>query len=278
MSRDALEVKRRNLEKALEAMKGCVVACSGGVDSMLLSAFAHHVLKKSCWIIHAQSPAVPGEATTRVQDYAKKMTWQFEIVKTDEFSDERYLSNPVDRCFYCKDHLYRNLSAISHWVSDKTTVSFPVLSGTNCDDLSEYRPGLSAAKNHGVRHPFVEAKIDKSDIRALSRALSLPFSELPASPCLASRLYTGTRVIPERLLAADFAEERLRQGLGVDVVRCRLQEDEMRIEVRATDRARYTEEVIQDLRLALHAAHPIVSKVSLDPVDYAPGRAFGVPR
>lgn len=255
-------------------MGGCVVACSGGVDSMLLATFAHRVLNRKCWVVHAQSPAVPPEATARVIAFAEKAAWRLDIVKTDEFSSEAYLSNPADRCFYCKDHLYRSLSVISRYASDKAAADFSIVSGTNCDDLSEYRPGLAAAKAHGVRHPFVEVEIGKLEIRALSRVWGLPFSELPASPCLASRLYTGTRVTPERLSAVHFAEERLKGKLGVEIVRCRLEEDEMWIEVAPADRPRLTNGVILDLRLSLREAHPVVAKVALDPEAYAPGRAF----
>jgi len=271
---NSVNAKRHILETILEEMQHCIVACSGGVDSMLLATLAHRVLHEHCRIVHAQSPAVPPEATTRVLAYAREENWRLTLMKTDEFSDEAYLSNPVDRCYYCKDHLYRSLSLIAREAAHPTRGDFSIVSGTNCDDLSEYRPGLAAAEAQGVRHPFVEAGMGKSEIRALSRALALPYAELPASPCLASRLYTGTRVTAERLQAAHFAEEHLKDRIGVEVVRCRLQEDEMRIELLPGDRPRLTHAAMRDLRRALREAHPAVAQVGLDPEAYAPGRAF----
>ena len=241
---------------------------------MLLATITHRFLRDKCWIIHAVSPAVPVEATKRVIAFSKQEGWRLKIIETGEFSDEAYLNNPVDRCFYCKRHLYEGLSLIAHTNSCHKTVPYPIVSGTNIDDLMEYRPGLEAARQYGVRHPFIEAGIDKSDIRVLSRSLKLPFAELPASPCLASRLYTGTRVTPKRLLASHFAENMLKRLAGVDVVRCRVQEDEMKVEVLAKDRKRITDEIVHRLRTALWLHHPSVSDVTLDPIAYAPGRAF----
>ncbi|MFQ5598034.1 MAG: ATPase [Nitrospiria bacterium] len=268
--------KKTCLEKVIDELAGCVVACSGGIDSMLLATIAHRVLKNKCRIVHSVSPAVPVEATERAIDFSKKEGWSLDIIETDEFSDEAYLSNPVNRCFYCKSHLYKGLSLIAKKLSSETTINYPLLSGTNDDDLSEYRPGLSAARDYHVRHPFVEAAMGKADIRALCRSLGLSFADLPSSPCLASRLYTGTRVTAERLSTVHFAEESLKRTTGISVVRCRLQKNDMRVEILRQDRHRITEDVIAKLRAELQQHHTNIAGVALDSNDYMPGRSFKV--
>src|SRR5208337_2844675 len=143
------------------------VAVSGGVDSLTLATFAHRTADSRAEMFHAVSPAVPGDATVRVELLAAAQGWRLRMVDAGEFTDETYLANPVDRCFFCK---------------------------TNLDGLREYRPGLQAAKRHSVRHPYLEAGIDKRAVRSLARELGLgALSELPAAPCLSSRVRLALR-------------------------------------------------------------------------------------
>ena len=200
-----------------------VIACSGGIDSMLLATVAHRQAPGATTVAHAVSPAVPAEATTRVRSWGQREGWQVEIVSSGEFDNEDYLRNPVNRCYYCKSRLYDSLDRIAGVIGGRPTL----MSGANTDDLGEYRPGLIAAREHAVRHPYVEADIDKAAIRAIARKLSLPFAALPASPCLASRLYTGTRVTAQRLRAVEESEGAIREATGIEVVRCRIREDQM---------------------------------------------------
>ena len=124
------------LAAILEECGGATIAVSGGVDSMTLSSFAQRTLEARVTMVHAVSPAVPAAATARVKSQAQAENWRLELVDAGEFGDARYRANPIDRCFFCKTNLYRTLAAISSGV---------VLSGTNCDDLGDYRPGLRAA-------------------------------------------------------------------------------------------------------------------------------------
>jgi uncharacterized protein len=149
-----------------------------------------------------------------------------------------------------------------------------VVSGANLDDLGEYRPGLDAAAERGVRHPWIEARFAKTDIRALARALDLPFAELPSSPCLASRLYTGTRVTAERLRAVHACETLIRQRTGLAVVRCRVRGEMLIVEVADKDRSAITPQLLDDLRTAAAAAEPGITTAVLDAEAYRPGRAF----
>ena len=244
-----------------------VVACSGGLDSMLLAYLAHCDSPEKTLIAHAGSVAVPSEAGLRLQSFAAYAGWNLIYVKTSEHEDESYLKNPKNRCYFCKKHLYETLTSFNR----------EILSGTNLDDLGEYRPGLEAAKERSVRHPYVEAGLSKEDLRAISRELSLPFSELPASPCLASRLYTGTRVTGRRLALVDEVETLIREKASIAVVRARLKERSMLIEVISEDRAKITDSLMSELQKKfLFDYSDVVESITLDAESYRPGRSFVV--
>jgi pyridinium-3,5-biscarboxylic acid mononucleotide sulfurtransferase len=183
---------RDRLAGALAEIGPLAVAVSGGVDSLTLAAMAHTVLgAEAALMVHAASPAVPTEATRRVRAEAERAGWTLRVVEAGEFADPNYRANPVNRCFFCKTNLYGTIRT----VTDRAMVS-----GANLDDLGEYRPGLDAARTHGVRHPYVEAGFDKAAVRALARDLGLGLvAELPAAPCLSSRVETGIRIEPETL-------------------------------------------------------------------------------
>jgi uncharacterized protein len=262
----------RRLEAVLAGIMPRIVACSGGVDSLLLATVAHRADPEATTVAHAVTPAVPGRATGRVLAMAADEGWALELLTTAEFDDERYLRNPTDRCYYCKSHLYDAMVRLAGRVQDRP--GWQLASGANADDLGEYRPGLLAASERGVRHPLVEAHLSKEDVRNLARQLSLDFAELPAAPCLASRLYTGTRVTEARVRAVDAGEEVLRQRLGIGVVRCRLRSDEVLVEVRGADRAMVTPAVLAQVAAAMRAVEPGISRVRLDDRPYRPGRAI----
>ena len=262
------------LERVLGDVPRRIVACSGGVDSMLLATVAHRAAPTTTTVAHTVTPAVPGDGTARVAAAAEREGWDLEIVHSTEFDDERYLSNPTDRCYYCKSNLYDAVAALG--------VDGPVvLSGANLDDLGEYRPGLVAAAEREVRHPFVEASISKAEIRSIARSLDLSEADLPASPCLASRLYTGTRVTAARLRAVEAGESLVRTATGVDVVRCRVREVSegagelhVLVEVGDDDRPLVTADVLSSVRATMRRVDPDVVDVRLDDDAYRPGRAF----
>lgn len=181
------------------------VAVSGGVDSLTLATFAHRMLGARVIMYHAVSPAVPPVATERTRALAQQEGWHLEVVDAGEFSSEDYLRNPANRCYFCKTSLYGSVTRHTR---------AQVVSGTNTDDLGDYRPGLIAAQEHTVRHPFVEAGMSKQAVRALARELGLPeIAELPSSPCLSSRVETGIAIDPKILRAIDEVEQYLRAAL-----------------------------------------------------------------
>jgi uncharacterized protein len=203
------------LATALSRHEALTIAVSGGVDSMTLAHVAHSVLGSRARMVHAISAAVPAMATARVHDHGTRMGWRLELVDAGEFDDPRYLANPVNRCFFCKFNLYKTIADLTGGT---------VASGTNSDDLSDFRPGLKAAQAWQVVHPYVEAGLNKTAIYALARDLDLDdLAVLPVQPCLASRVETGITVDADDLAFVDHIETLLRVGLGQQAtVRCRI--------------------------------------------------------
>jgi pyridinium-3,5-biscarboxylic acid mononucleotide sulfurtransferase len=211
-SADQLHSRLRDVLKRHDDL---AIAVSGGIDSMTLAYIAHRVLNRAPLMVHAVSPAVPAEATLRIKDYAAREGWRLSLVDAGEFADLSYRANPVDRCYFCKSNLYDRIGGLSIGV---------VASGTNLDDLGDFRPGLKAAAERHVVHPFVEAGIGKSDIRLLARSHGLvDLAELPAQPCLASRVETGIRIEADDLTFIDAVERKIREYVPVQAnIRCRL--------------------------------------------------------
>lgn len=215
--------------RVLEAIGPVTVAVSGGVDSMTLAAFAHARNPVGARMAHAVSPAVPAAATARVRRRARADGWALSVVEAGEFDDPDYLANPSDRCYFCKTNLYRAVRAVVGG-SGKATV----VSGANVDDLGDYRPGLEAAREWRVRHPWVEAGVDKAGVRRLARRLGLAdVADLPSSPCLSSRVETGIAIEGDVLGAVDAAERYVRRRLGARTVRCRVRADGVAVELDA---------------------------------------------
>lgn len=256
-----------DLEQLLGTLGPIRIAVSGGVDSLTLAVLAGRTLARDALMFHALSPAVPEAATDRVRHTARAEGWRLELVDAGELADEDYRQNPYRRCYHCKKNLYRTLAAHSPGIT---------LTGTNLDDLDDFRPGLEAAAHCGVRHPFVECRIDKAGVRRICHRLGYPeIAALPASPCLASRVETGLPIEPAALAFIDQVETLLRDRLSAQVVRCRLRRGEISIELDPKDLDRISGGLAATWRERIAAlAAPLGLPVSVRFAPYRMGSAF----
>jgi uncharacterized protein len=189
-----VDAKLNNLETLLRQTDGAIVAFSAGVDSTFLLKIAYSVLGERAIALTAASPTMPPGELEAAKEFAKTLGCRHIVIDSNELVNPSFAQNPANRCFFCKDELYR----ICRDQSENLRVAV-IVDGTNLDDLKDHRPGLKAAKEWGIRHPLVEAEMTKEDIRRYSRALNLPTWDKPSSPCLSSRFPYGTEINLERL-------------------------------------------------------------------------------
>jgi uncharacterized protein len=221
-----LAAKRDALLRILAETGGAAVAFSGGIDSTVVAQAAFLALSERAVAVTADSPSVARSDLEDACRLARHIGIRHVILATEEFSNPDYLRNDGSRCYHCKTELYDRLDSLLPSLGVCV-----ICSGANLDDLGDYRPGLTAAAEHHVRHPLQEAGCTKADVRALARAWGLPNWNKPASPCLSSRLAPGVAVTPERTARVE-AAERLLRGFGLSDCRVRLHDGELaRLEV-----------------------------------------------
>jgi uncharacterized protein len=235
-----MDAKLRQLEEILQATGGVLVAFSAGVDSTFLLKIAHAVLGESAVALTASSPTAPPGELQSAKDFAARLGCRHIVVESHELANPSFAQNPANRCFFCKDELYRICRARAEQLAINTIVD-----GTNVDDLSDHRPGLKAAREWRVRHPLVEAKMTKEDIRRHSRELGLSTWDKPSSPCLSSRFPYGTAINLERLRQVA-ACEMFMKDLRFREFRVRYHGDLARIEVSQQEFERLLDRTTRD--------------------------------
>jgi uncharacterized protein len=233
--------KREHLLDILRGLKRVLVAFSGGIDSTVVAKAAHEALGDRALAVTASSPSVPRSEVEDACRLAQSIGIHHRVVETAEFDDPNYTRNDGTRCYYCKDELYTRLEELLPELDGAI-----VCSGANLDDQGDYRPGLTAAAEHKVRHPLQEAGCTKADVRAMALAWGLPTWDKPASPCLSSRLAPGVSVTRERTGRVEAAEAYL-HSLGFRECRVRLHEGELaRIEVPYSELDRFRDPGLRD--------------------------------
>ena len=260
-SRSLVE-KDSMLRLLIRGYESLIVAYSGGVDSTFLASVAYEVLGARSLAVTSRSPSVAPEELDAAVELAAARGWRHMVVDTDEMSDPRYVVNDGRRCFFCKTELYSHLDRVA--VAEGIT---KVANGANVDDLGDYRPGMEAALNFEVVSPLVEAGLAKQDIRDLSKEMGLPTWDMPAQPCLSSRIPYGTSVSIEALTRIGRSEKGLRE-LGFPVVRVRHYGDTARVEIPLEDFERF--ELVRSTaeQLVLTSGYEVME---LDPKGFRSG-------
>jgi uncharacterized protein len=228
----ALDSKEQKLFAVLAALDRVIVAYSGGTDSAYLAWAAARVLGERAVAITADSPSIPESHKRDAIDFAREAGFRHETVATNEFENPAYVANNPDRCFHCKDELFRVLEQVA---AERGIAH--IVYGVNADDLGDYRPGQHAAKLHEVKAPLVEAGLKKAEIRELSRRAGLSVWDRPAAACLSSRIPYGTEVTPERIKVVESGEESIK-ALGFRQFRVRYHGEIVRLEFAREELAR----------------------------------------
>ena len=260
-----LDSKRSALERILREMDSVVVAYSGGVDSAYLAVAAHRALGARSLAVTADSESLSSEQRELAREVARRFGFPHRLIVTRELDNPLYARNDQDRCYHCKSELFRHLAPLA------LAEGFAhLVYGLIVDDLTDFRPGHRAAAEAGVRAPLAEAGLTKEDVRALSRELGLPTADLPASPCLASRLPFGTPVTLEALRRVERAEAAVR-ALGFRELRVRHLGEAARVEIAREEMGRLADAAVRAaVEQAVRSAG--YAQATVDPEGYRRGR------
>jgi uncharacterized protein len=237
-----LASKYNKLCEVIKSYDSAVVAFSGGVDSSLLAYLAHHLLGNSICIT-ADSPTLSRSELSEAKNFARIYNLNHRIIPHNELEDRNFVRNDENRCFFCKDGLFRVLNDIK----EKEHYNC-IIDGSNFDDLDDYRPGLKACSNNDVKSPLIEAEMGKQDIRVVTKTLGLPTWDKPQMACLSSRIPINSPITKEGLRKVEKAEGALKE-LGYRDVRVRIHGEIARIEIG------------KDEKIDLHELNDVASKI-----------------
>lgn len=269
----SVDAKLSELRERLRGWGSCLVAYSGGVDSVFLAYVAHEVLGERALAAIADSPSLPRRELAEAEEIAARFGIPLQVVRTAEFSDPQYLANPTNRCYFCKHALFTELVPLARRRGFAVMVY-----GENASDVGDHRPGAQAASEFAVRAPLKEVGLTKAEIRELSARFGLPTADKPQMACLSSRIPTGEPVTPAKLAQIEAAEYVLRD-LGFFDVRVRHHELKQgalaRVEVGSGELPRLLEPETRQ-RVAEQLAAVGYLHVTVDLAGYRRGSTNGV--
>ncbi|MCR5592035.1 MAG: ATP-dependent sacrificial sulfur transferase LarE [Lachnospiraceae bacterium] len=256
--------KLDELKTYIARLGSLAVGFSGGADSALLLAVAHEVLKDRVIAVTAKDASVPEREIGDAVSFCKERGIRHIIIAVDPMKNEQYRKNGPDRCYFCKRGIFAEIMR----TAKENGISFSA-EGSNMDDLGDYRPGLKAVEELGVKSPLRHARLSKSDVRTISKAMGLPTWSKPAYACLASRFVYGEEITEEKLAMIDRAEQFLIEN-GFAEERVRLHGKIARIEVPEKDIPRLASD---DMRTAVYEKFREIgfSFVTLDMRGYRTG-------
>ncbi len=232
--------KYEKLKNILQEMGGVLVAFSGGVDSTFLLKTAHEVLGKNVLAVIASSETYPPKEKEEAIRLAQKFSIRYKVIETKELESSDFANNPPERCYFCKKELFSKLKDIA----EAEGISY-ILDGSNYEDKADFRPGMRAGEELGIRSPLKEAHLGKSEIRQLSKRSSLSTWNKPSLACLSSRFPYYTKIETKNLKKVAQAEEFLRK-LGFVQVRVRHHGQIARIEIEPSEFPKITEKKIRE--------------------------------
>lgn len=221
--------KFNKLKQTLKDMNKVVVAYSGGADSTFLLKVSYDLLGKNVIAVTGVSPSYTNSELEQAKQFTKKMKIRHIIIKSKEMENEKFISNTPNRCYYCKKELFSEIKKIAI----KQNIKY-IIDGSNADDINDYRPGVKAIIEYGVKSPLKEAELTKKEIRELSLKMQLSSWDKPALACLASRFPYGTKITNKKLKQVEQAESFI-LNFGINHVRVRYHNDIARIEVKVDD-------------------------------------------
>ena len=236
-----LKAKVDLILEQLRSYEKVLVAFSGGVDSTLLTYLAKTALKENVVAVTANSPSLSSSELKEAKKIATQIGVKHLIIETNELADPNYVSNPTNRCYFCKKELGEKLTLLA-----KDSGGYVVLDGTNAEDLKGHRPGAAALSEQGIRRPLTDAGMNKEEVRETARLLGLPNFNKPSLPCLSSRVQYGQSITAEKLLRIERSEDLVHSLTGARELRVRDHGNLARIEVARNERELFFNEKLLD--------------------------------